>query len=116
MGAWACLLGKAWYDYDMLKIVLLQGGRGPVLSCDVCNEVITDHKSAIAVYPGMVTEGSMASCYHVHKDQCGSVLTARLGKKTSWQDLRRHLQYLCHNLGLSHDDLREDEFDRMMSN
>src|SRR4051794_40760574 len=96
----------------MLKIELIDGRSAPRIYCDFCGRPITNYKLGIALFSGNLMEGIAESCFHVHKGECDKAFKEQHGH-LPWHELRKHLQYICHNVGLPIEELQEDEFDRL---
>lgn len=95
----------------MIEIQMLNGINAPLLFCDICGDRITDAGKAAVVFDNSRSDGERAKTLHVHK---GSIdgktchheadLIIRSGGGTpGWQELKRHLTDLAHNVSFAAD-------------
>lgn len=90
----------------MIEIQMIGDISAPMLFCDVCGERIEAAGKAAVVYDNFRKDGERAKTLHVHK---GSIdgktcheeadkLIRSGGGTPGWQELKRHLCDLAHNL------------------
>ncbi|WLI13888.1 MULTISPECIES: hypothetical protein [Pseudomonas] len=90
----------------MIEIQIVDGINSPMLFCDVCGERIEDAGKAAVVFDNFRQNGERAKTLHVHKGSIGgktchheAELIIRSGGGTpGWQELKRHLCDLAHNV------------------
>ncbi len=113
----------------MIKIFHLAGRYAPVVVCDICSKRIERAEQGVAISPvpstdtGVLNLDDLATLseigdpeefevFHVHKDQCTTLLEQRLQHTAHGSyGLDEHLYYIAGNLGLTLNDLRRVEDD-----
>jgi hypothetical protein len=96
----------------------VNGARNaPMLSCDLCGELIREAGKAAVVFDNYRKDGELAKVLYVHKgkiegktchEEADSMITAS-GGKPGWQELKTHLCHLLHNVGFPAADAAEYE-------
>ena len=97
----------------MIEIQVVDDISAPILFCDVCGERITEAGKAAVVYDNFRQNGERAKTLHVHKgkidgmtchEEADSIIRAG-GGTPGWQELKRHLCDLAHNVAFPADQM-----------
>lgn len=91
----------------MIEIQLVGDINAPMLFCDVCGDRIEDAGKAAVVFDNFRKDGERAKTLHVHKGiidgkTChheADLIIRSGGGTPGWQELKRHLVDLAHNVG-----------------
>jgi len=91
----------------MIEIQMTEGYGSPLLFCDVCGERITEAGKAAVVYDNFRNDGERVKILYTHKGNIDgktchheAELIIRSGGGTpGWQELKRYLTDLAHNVG-----------------
>lgn len=78
-----------------------------MLICDMCGERISEAGKAAVVYDSFIKNGERAKALHVHKGNIdgktchheADLIIRSGGGSPGWQELKRHLADLAHNVG-----------------
>jgi len=93
----------------MIRMIRNEGRTTPIVVCDNCKEPITDSEMAMAIWKQPDVDGTQAEVFHLHKGPCDRAFKAVIGDPNPWQELTKHLHYLCSNVGLSPEKLLKEE-------
>ena len=94
-------------ERTMIEIQMVGDISAPMLFCDVCGDRIAEAGKAAVVFDNFRKDGERAKTLHVHKGNIDGKtchheadLIIRSGGGTpGWQELKRHLADLAHNVG-----------------
>jgi hypothetical protein len=87
----------------MIKFMAIDTKTCPIISCEYCGDMISDHREGIALSPYFDPKTSnlkKGECVHLHSPKCLDLYLQKVGKKVSdfdTQALAIHLYYLITN-------------------
>lgn len=92
-----------------IQMLLTEKGKyAPVITCDVCGELIKDGRLAMVRHTDLKL-GEMGKAIFCHKRECDEEANRKFPElsKSGWTELRHALVWLAHNSGIDINDAAE---------
>jgi hypothetical protein len=86
----------------MIKMMHRDGTTAPVVTCDICGDMISTVEEGAAVFSCSAAPNAKTEVLHAHKGECHDKAEERFGDNSGWDELGLHLYRICFNSGLNY--------------